>query len=701
MASIYKSINRWESNQVKQQKLHQSELEENKSDQKTDYIEEGTDNYIVQLFCNRTRATTTFAILSLNEADWNMELALKMWNKMQTFCSVTIATIQEAFLFLKHAEWNEVFAIDQYYQCNGDPFKLHTVFTNIDQVTSDDHIQTEEAVYTEGVQFLYWDSCRHDKSYVKAKYNNLKEEILKFRHITQKIWMLLLEECNTILQSDKIKTILSNGNQQMYGIISNQPITLQHLLSMKLYTDFTQLCKIFCGAFRLQKISKTHYERMSSIKTRNAKIANLAKLLMESVQCYGKFQTRKKKYYRGVDSKYIFKRFVARFNSPTSTTTNFQAAVNFTEGAGLIMELQIYTECMSSSMFGLDVSVTSDFSTEKEILFFGPGSIFQISSIFEWFERKWTSHKKHISNIQTLLNIANGSIQWSNNNSLKEIVAYILPNMYGYKAHLPPYIQQLVKYSLETAPKTIEYDLSERRNEYQWVKDIFWKNACIPNISNACNLFVHSNHFKIRIENMNILSAENCRIMINDALKIKNDNVIIEFEWCAPFAVESFEVKQIKNWFMNASNHPDIRVYAYVTSLRGINVKISKVVKSSVGNSKSLSLSHSDVDVKFLAEKKNIKLLIEDYILTSIQMIIPIDLVSLITKYHPFNLEYVPFNNSATEPYIHDKCCRFADKMPDQIEVGMILQKEWTHIKTYHSELYAALKYCLYESKGY
>lgn len=119
----------------------------------------------------------------------------------------------------------------------------------------------------------------------------------------------------------KMKQIVSNGNNQnVYGIKPGEPITLQHLISIKLYTDYTSLCKTFCEAFRLKKLTQHLYERMLSLENRNKKIANWARLLTESVQAYGTIRSSKKVYYRGIDAAFIFKRFVTRFNAPLSTT---------------------------------------------------------------------------------------------------------------------------------------------------------------------------------------------------------------------------------------------------------------------------------------------------------------------------------------------------------------------------------------------
>eukprot|EP01084_Bolivina_argentea_P300190 517552_1 len=203
------------------------------------------------------------------------------------------------------------------------------------------------------------------------------------------------------------KKIISNGdNLFKYGITDDLSITSEHICAVKLYTDYSGLCKIFCEAFRLKKISNHQYERIQSVKKRNEKIANWCRLLMTSVQCYGTLMAAKKRYYRGINKEFIFQRFITRFNAPLSTTTDFKNATRFA-GDGLVMELTRYNSYIS----GLDCSKISEFD-EKEVLFFGGDSIFYINSIYQWYNNEWTSYRKYIVEIQCLMDIAHGIITW-------------------------------------------------------------------------------------------------------------------------------------------------------------------------------------------------------------------------------------------------------------------------------------------------
>eukprot|EP01084_Bolivina_argentea_P281646 481924_1 len=125
--------------------------------------------------------------------------------------------------------------------------------------------------------------------------------------------MIMQNSAINLKNTSKIKTIVSNGfRKAVYGICKNNPIDLQHLLAVKFYTDSSKLCDMLTTTLR-----STDVKRISQI-------ANWAKLLTESVQCYGTALKRgkKHKYYRGISKRFQFEMIAMRFNLPTSTTTD-------------------------------------------------------------------------------------------------------------------------------------------------------------------------------------------------------------------------------------------------------------------------------------------------------------------------------------------------------------------------------------------
>eukprot|EP01084_Bolivina_argentea_P175775 304327_1 len=358
------------------------------------------------------------------------------------FCDIAKADRKIAAEFLNTAGWKINDAVELFYQVNGQAM--------IDEAK--ENSETHAIIYELGVAFWYWNPKLSGKKHIVPKYNNLKTEILSFPGFTAKDWNKLYDECNVLIKTDQVKKISLNGNHEhIYGIKQNEAITTDHLLSIKLYTDYMWLCKIFCEAFRLQRITQNQYERIQSLQKRNMKVANWAKFLIESVQCYGTFMRKKTKYYRGINADFVFKRFVARFNVPLSTTIDFSAAANFAdEGCGLVIQLQRYNDFVSC----LDCSIVSDFDEEKEVLFFGSNSILQIASIYQWYNESWTSYRIYIQGIQNILKVSKGSMIWHYANNMKDIIGYLLPNLYEYVNNkpLPPYIISLLNYRLQNVP---------------------------------------------------------------------------------------------------------------------------------------------------------------------------------------------------------------------------------------------------------
>eukprot|EP01084_Bolivina_argentea_P299303 515905_1 len=149
-------------------------------------------------------------------------------------------------------------------------------------------------LYEIGTRWYFWDSMKTHPQYVKQEYTNFKDEMLQ-SNLTQelfdaKVWNGFRESAKTLLTTDKVKAMSCNGYyKSMYKIEENAPITLQHLLSITIYTDSTTLCNIMCSVLR------------EADKKKIAQIANWVKLLTECVQCFGTSLDDKRKYYRGID----------------------------------------------------------------------------------------------------------------------------------------------------------------------------------------------------------------------------------------------------------------------------------------------------------------------------------------------------------------------------------------------------------------
>eukprot|EP01083_Nonionella_stella_P077623 212056_1 len=108
-------------------------------------------------------------------------------------------------------------------------------------------------VYEIGTQFYYWDSHRHHKRYIRAKYSHLKDETLNnaVRRFDVSQWKLLQTQCQTDNDSDAARNIKSNGFwKKTYQIAQSTLLSMHHLAALKIYTDHTTGSKLYCAALR-------------------------------------------------------------------------------------------------------------------------------------------------------------------------------------------------------------------------------------------------------------------------------------------------------------------------------------------------------------------------------------------------------------------------------------------------------------------
>ena len=173
-------------------------------------------------------------------------------------------------------------------------------------------------VYEIGKQFYFWKSHEKHHRFVSAKYQNVKEEVLNNPELAGLLsiegWNGLTKEIAALIGTESALEIVSNGQSvYMYQLRRYEPLDAAHLRALKLYTDFTELSAKFCAILRWANGSEI------------AGIANWARYLIETVQCFGsslKSDGTKMSYYRGVSKTFIFKMIATRFHLPLSTTSD-------------------------------------------------------------------------------------------------------------------------------------------------------------------------------------------------------------------------------------------------------------------------------------------------------------------------------------------------------------------------------------------
>ena len=154
-------------------------------------------------------------------------------------------------------------------------------------------------------------------------------------------------------------------------------MSVEHVLSIILYTDYDELSYNFSSTFRRKPSAddenKSVTQIHSELKHRNAEYWYWSKALREAVELWGmplnSSKNKYKTFYHG-SSYLIFDKMAAKFSSPTSTTTSIQVATIFAKEKGLILELEQYSG-YGADLTYFDVNFISAFSNEDEKLFFG------------------------------------------------------------------------------------------------------------------------------------------------------------------------------------------------------------------------------------------------------------------------------------------------------------------------------------------
>ena len=247
--------------------------------------------------------------------------------------------------------------------------------------------------FSVGLRFYYWDYYKYREElpadeqrdgtigyhsgykvselFVDKKYESFAEEIMNYNHIYMNIKEfrdLIMKKAEEYINTKRVKAIKASGIYHSRRHYEVEAFGVNNLLSIVLYTDFTELSGVFSGSFR--KIFQ--YETLSQIKRRNSKYWHWSKYLRETVEIYGTYAYFSDKvnlnppFYTGIGSVLEMPSFSVRLCSPTSTSVHLEVAVKFGGEEGLILQLNTKGMFRWSYLKGFDVSFISQFKEEDE-----------------------------------------------------------------------------------------------------------------------------------------------------------------------------------------------------------------------------------------------------------------------------------------------------------------------------------------------
>ena len=220
--------------------------------------------------------------------------------------------------------------------------------------------------------------------YVDRKFDNYKEEILYHLH-ARTYKECLINKVDEYMGSNKVKRMSAKAENKYfhYGIIKGAPITKDHIMSLILYTDFSDYCTKFSGTFR----TLLRTEKMQDVKARNAEFWFQSKYLREAIEIYGWGSGFRSKdgelgpFYTGVDNVLCLPRFALRLCSPTSTSKNIAISITFATKQGMIMSLNNTGHSLAHLLSFQDVSWLSRFPEEDERVFNGGKYMIRVESV--------------------------------------------------------------------------------------------------------------------------------------------------------------------------------------------------------------------------------------------------------------------------------------------------------------------------------
>eukprot|EP01084_Bolivina_argentea_P280652 479994_1 len=236
--------------------------------------------------------------------------------------------------------------------------------------------------------------------FVPRKYNNMKHELLNNKIFTLNLSELQISMNKTYkyINTNYVKLITATpdyGDQLFkhdrndnlhYGITAKTPISFNHLLSICLYCDWSELCTKFSATFR----NKNSYESISMVIKNNSEFANWSRLLRETVELFGVsysgqynsehkrdddkiFNRLKGPFFCGMSFVMVIPQFNIRLCGPTSTSKQIEVATRFGGAKGIIIQLNNIdiVNLFSDNVSAFPCAWLSNYSGEDEYLFCG------------------------------------------------------------------------------------------------------------------------------------------------------------------------------------------------------------------------------------------------------------------------------------------------------------------------------------------
>ena len=219
----------------------------------------------------------------------------------------------------------------------------------------------------EGKSYELDNSDEDDEYLVLPRYNSLKEEMLNYKYLSFRKYKKIIKKGKQCVQTHIAKSM----------IYSDKEISLDALICIIMYCDYTELSQNFTSSFR----KTNEFELIHHIKKRNSKYFHWSKILKTTITRYGQCYSKNTisncalgrlcgPFYCGINIILNISQFYMYTYGPLSTSVHLEVAMKFSGAEGMILEMDNETgNCVW--LHGMNCSWISRYKEEDERLFFG------------------------------------------------------------------------------------------------------------------------------------------------------------------------------------------------------------------------------------------------------------------------------------------------------------------------------------------
>ena len=222
----------------------------------------------------------------------------------------------------------------------------------------------------------------------------LKDELIP--HIGVDCFNAELEFCKILKQDNRAKLTTANTVNDNFVIKFSGKIEIQHLLAVRCYCGYSNLCYSFRKSYR----NKNNNQSSKSVKKDHYKnFYFFGRFLYESTEFYGT-KRKQQKMYIGMSARFTFHSTIIQLFQPTSATDQKDIAEKFAKSAekGIIIELapqfnELDAKSSSDKTRGLFAAWISPFGHESETIYYGYDSTTLIKDVHIWSkgQKDWKS----------------------------------------------------------------------------------------------------------------------------------------------------------------------------------------------------------------------------------------------------------------------------------------------------------------------